>query len=242
MILNGIKFRNPSELFMKYSGKRCVIIGGGESISTWLQCGIDLWKMIDEEYTFGINRSYILGESTFHTCMDWGYWKIDEKYLTKLTKSTFMLPQVICTNAKLSDAYCLISSGYGSHMIPENFSNGICYGGSSGFIAMVCSYLMGFNPIYLLGFDLCGYHFHEGYGKEKDAKLARDHTMVRSALIEGIKILQLRGIEIISLSPISRLNDCIPYQEALLQLYSRRNSDECGIYPGNEARRIDGYR
>lgn len=221
--IEGMQFKDPVELHNKHIGEHCIIIGGGETIRDWQKSGLNVAKMIQCNATFGINRSYRLGVSTYHTCMDWSYWSSEKDQLSKLD-TVFMLPQSVCVNGKLTNAYMLRNCGIVEDIIPHNFNNGINYGKSSGYIAMVCAYLMGYNPIYLLGFDLVGHHFHEGYGKDRDMRINSDHRIIYSSMVRGIKELQKRNISIISLSLLSRLNQFIEYDDHILQPYIQKTA------------------
>lgn len=216
--IDRTKYKDPQDLYNKHFNNHCILLGGGSTIRDYINAGLDTYKLIKDEYTIGINKSYILGTSTYHTCMDLQYWIKDRSNLSKLA-TNLLLPQSICTKELLTNAYILKSKGKSSNPIPFNFNDGIYYGKSSGYIAIVCAYLMGFNPIYLLGFDLCGGHFHEGYGIEQDNRLNIDHKVIKDSMVEGIEVLLTRSVSIISLSAISKLNTLVPYNFDILNKY-----------------------
>ena len=81
-------------------------------------------------------------------------------------------------------------------------------GGNSGFCALQFAVIMGYSPIYLLGIDLKGGHIY-------DAKTLRWPTLLSQfydAWVRGLKVLEKTAFEVYSCSPISRLNDVIPYK------------------------------
>ena len=84
---------------------------------------------------------------------------------------------------------------------------------------MNLAYSLGCRDIYLLGIDLKGLHFHEGYGSEKDARLPKEHQVIESEFRDGIKCLLDKGVRVTSLSPISKLNDILTFNPSLLHQY-----------------------
>ena len=103
-----------------------------------------------------------------------------------------------------------LNANNSKEFISENF-DGVYYGKSSGYLAINIAYIMGCNPIYLLGFDLEGKHFHDGYGKRMNERLEQDHKIIGKELIVGITEIQARGTTICSMSPMSILNEYIPF-------------------------------
>lgn len=197
--------------------KRGFVIGGGESIKKMIANGLDTGKLITNEITVGTNKSYELGRSTYHVAMDIDYFRDDKENLLKQNlyvsdniRNGYPDDKAIKTIKKLSRTPKIIS---------KSFNDGLYYGRSTGYLAMNLAHVLGCNPIYLLGIDLVGLHFHKGYGAEKDQRLPREHKVIEQELRAGIKYLQDLGTVVISLSNISKLNDIIPYDPSILKLY-----------------------
>lgn len=201
-------------------GKRGFVIGGGESINTLIKNGLDIKKLLRNEITIGTNRSYLLGTSTYHTAMDPPYFREDADKLFSLNTNLLVTDMIGHEYSDSSKLTILKRVNYkGSNIISESFADGIYYGKSTGYIAMNVAHVLGLNPIYLLGLDLVGYHFHKGYGKSKDSKLHKDHANIEKEFRNGIKELGIRGTKVISLSSISVLNDIISYNPNILEEY-----------------------
>jgi len=205
-------------LFNIHKDKRCFILGGGESIKEWTAKGINFKKIIDNEITFGMNKSYKLGgTSTYHVVFDLPYFESDKDNLLALNTHFFFTITITNKHPEL-EQYSLKPSKVKT-MARNTTDNGIYYGRSSGYIALNMAQLMGCNPIYMIGFDLEGGHFHEGYGEAAQKKLPRDHKVIESELRKGIAQIKHR-VKIISLSSISKLNDIIEYDPTVLKEYT----------------------
>lgn len=88
-------------------------------------------------------------------------------------------------------------------------------GGNSGFCGLQLAVILGYRKIYLLGFDLKitnETHFHEGYSKPRK-EFEEKLDLYYSYFDSGIKALhkEYPEVEVFSCSPISKLNQFIPY-------------------------------
>jgi hypothetical protein len=85
-----------------------------------------------------------------------------------------------------------------------------CTGQNSGFCGMQLAVVLGAKIVHLLGMDFHtkgGHHFHTGYSTNVDALdeyLGHFHT--------AVLLLKMQGVEVVSHSPTSRLNDWIRYE------------------------------
>ena len=197
------------------TNKRCFIIGGGESLYTLSCQGFQLEELIEKEITIGTNKSYMYGKSTYHVVMDNPYFQSDKENLLKQNLVVTAPIGKQNPNLNLTVAESLTKG----NPISESFDQGLFYGRSSGYTAMNLAYSLGCRDIYLLGIDLKGLHFHEGYGSEKDARLPKEHQVIESEFRDGIKCLLDKGVRVTSLSPISKLNDLIKFNPSLLTYY-----------------------
>lgn len=98
----------------------------------------------------------------------------------------------------------------------SDFRNGY----NSGYCALQLALILGYKRIYLLGFDLIVQygqprsftHYHNGYG-QNIKKFEKKLDLYYTCFLEGLTQLKDTGIEVISCSLISRLNDIIPFEE-----------------------------
>lgn len=91
-------------------------------------------------------------------------------------------------------------------------------GENSGFCAFQLAVVLGYERINLLGVDLNTSegetHYHGGYGgKEKFMKRLPNYVKFWR---KGVNIALSRGVDVVSRSSISELNDIIPYEELSL--------------------------
>jgi hypothetical protein len=91
-------------------------------------------------------------------------------------------------------------------------------GSDSGFAALQLAVILGYERIYLLGFDFCTSgtitHYHDDYKSfppSEDYQKKLDEFMISYPL--ALQELRERGIQVISSSPISKLNEYILYQD-----------------------------
>jgi hypothetical protein len=95
----------------------------------------------------------------------------------------------------------------------NNFNSGY----NSGFSSFQLALLMGYNPIYLLGMDMNTddgrTHYHGGYNRsvEKMEQNLNNYCSHFMFVLDKLKI-ERPELKVISCSPISKLNDVIPYQ------------------------------
>lgn len=95
----------------------------------------------------------------------------------------------------------------------NNFNSGY----NSGFSSLQLAILLGYNPIYLLGMDMCNQgtetHYHGGYGKshKRMGENLDNYLKHFKTILNRLKI-EKPDLQIISCSDISLLNEVIPYQ------------------------------
>jgi hypothetical protein len=102
------------------------------------------------------------------------------------------------------------------HIIPARFDGQIGFsedafatGQCSGFCGMQLAVLLGAECIHLLGFDFCGTGGGNYHGRYSSNALRWNEFLVYFNIAIGI--LCQHNIAVISHSPISKLNDTIPY-------------------------------
>jgi hypothetical protein len=92
--------------------------------------------------------------------------------------------------------------------VSDDFEEGLFHGGNSAYLALNLAYVMGGNPIYLLGIDM-GYqdgetHFHNGYPKDDKIGEERFNHMIK-AFNYGSEILKEKKVKVYNCSNISKL-------------------------------------
>lgn len=164
--LNGAKLREGM-----WAGRRCFIVGGGPSVANF-----PLDKLRGE-LSIGINKAFMSFDPSIIFSMDMRFWQWIEEAggtngFTPEMRDKFrdyanglkvwlnvahvpLPPDMIGVNC--------CGDKWGS-----NLHDGIGHGRNSGFAALNLAYLLGANPIYLVGYDMHGENgvqkwFHDGY-------------------------------------------------------------------------------
>jgi hypothetical protein len=159
----------------KYKGQRLFILGSGKSLK-----GMPL-QLLKDEYTFGINRIGMVYHPTFFWLAT-SYAKLLEYRSTvdasiKAAKYAFIANFLEDTIPHAPNMYFINVLDAGSfptrpepgtldaeYWINQDVANGkISAYGHSGFAVFRLAAFMGFNPIFLLGFD-AHYESHPGVG------------------------------------------------------------------------------
>jgi hypothetical protein len=132
--------------------KRCIIIGGGASIDELL--GRGLRKAIRDEIIFGTNYS----SGDFNTTVAFFY---DLDFYFNEMPTLARMPLVITKqDPRLQQYYELLKNLRTIKVNQEynqtgNLKDGVSKGNLTGTFALNCAVAMGFEEIYLLGFDFC---------------------------------------------------------------------------------------
>ncbi|MFC1855026.1 hypothetical protein ACFL2A_00600 [Thermodesulfobacteriota bacterium] len=96
----------------------------------------------------------------------------------------------------------------GPHGISDDFEEGLFHGGNAAYLALNLAYVMGGDPIYLLGVDMCYLngrsHFHDGYDKV-DTIGEKRFLHMKKAFNYSSELLKERGVRVYNCSDISRL-------------------------------------
>jgi hypothetical protein len=102
----------------------------------------------------------------------------------------------------------IFANNLGPQGISDDFNEGLFHGGNAAYLALNLAHVMGGNPIYLLGVDLCysdgQTHFHDGYPKE-DTVGEKRFLHMKKAFNYGSEILNEKGVEVYNCSDISTL-------------------------------------
>lgn len=110
-------------------------------------------------------------------------------------------------------SFDMIIKSYNQFCIGNSFKDFRC-GNNSGYSALQLAVLLGYKNIYLLGIDLLSQektHFHNGYKQCRatfECRLDDYYTCFK----QGFKYIS-KNVKVYSCSPISRLNNLIPYKK-----------------------------
>lgn len=174
--------------FKEFRGKRCFLIGGGESLRSF-----DFDK-IKEEYTIGINKSFLHFPSNFLYLSDASFYskiQADPDLVSKWRefKGIKVMPSPQIENMMV-DCYTIRRNN--KYTLPSSFKDGINPGNNSGYGALMLAISLGFSVIYLLGYDFhchSSTHWHEGYEKQTlDYQNMKLHTFLTPFLLSAADI------------------------------------------------------
>jgi hypothetical protein len=194
---------------------------GGPSAKNKLEVGGDIIAVNRDIERYPESKYFVTTDNRFTV------WHGDSLKNVKATK-VFVIGMhndyIVCTNhfsdRRFGTSYSLarydlviksyVPSGVGTEW--NDFRSGI----NSGFSAFQFALLLGYEEINLVGVDLCSdgekTHHHDGYLKSKDDTSRRlDEFFIYWVVgIEQAKE-KFPNVKVISRSPISRLNNIIPY-------------------------------
>jgi len=202
----------------KHAGNRGFVIGGGPSLHKLKEDGFDFLSL-QVSYTVGANKCYRLLVPNYLVFCDWRFCvlygkELEEVNCIKFTKESY-IDRIRLT---IPDLYGIPADGnrMGQGFISHSFTDKMTFPNAGG-SALIVAYMLGLNPIYLLGIDVKSYedktHFHDEYdAKDIEWRISTGLYMRMMLVFEPIlKQLKKRNIEVYSCSPISELNNIIPY-------------------------------
>lgn len=203
-----------------HEGKRGFVLGTGPSINIIL----DEYKFVSDllynEIVVGCKHVHTLFPVNYMVSIDTGYYTnhykeiVDKKFI-KFIPKVFIKDIDVTVDKTLVQIPYSNSVNKGGKMPPEtlptSFDN-LCIDSATGVVALRIAYMMGLNPIYLLGIDSALYksnsHFHHEY---KGVRTNKHMVSMGKDFPPTIKAMQNKETEIISLSPISYFNPLVPY-------------------------------
>lgn len=205
--------------FGAWAGKRCLLIGGGPSLSNFDP------NLISNEFTIGINKAFVKFSCTINYGMDYRFYEqlthVDGKDKEKLSLHEQWVNYKgikvflkMDNNSKFDGGVYTIKK-LSQKVLRFDLSEGIYPGGNSGFGALMLAVALGATKIGLLGYDFkvdkdCNRtHWHQGYGQKIDhmERVLRNFKAGFEAIapkIEEHKIL------VFNLNPNSNLK-CFPF-------------------------------
>lgn len=204
----------PSFYSNKHQGRRGFIIGSGPSLRNVLSSNFT-FDVFAKEIIVAVNQSYKLGKPNYIVSLDPGFCGRNAGKFPREPSTRFVFPQWVNETPETNERRIRIRVQENCSDIPYTFSSVFPPLQNSGVLGIVIGYLLGLNPIYLLGFDgvkLGGKtHFHMDYGhwKLNDGQV---HSFFKKHLAV-VNILNDRGVTFYSCSPISLLNEVIPFKD-----------------------------
>lgn len=194
-----------------WKGRRVFIVGGGPSLRDFD------FSRLQGELVIGINRAYERINCTV-------LYSMDERFFGWAAAGTFGSEALAryreFKGVKLAGLFAAeIPAGCQAVMLsstealPTSLGAGLFHGNNSGYSALLLAYLLGANPIYLLGYD-CKYedgrsHWHGGY------PAATTESTVGSFIPYFERLapeLSKKGVTVVNLNPDSALR-CFPFRE-----------------------------
>jgi len=235
--LNKVLFINygilnrPGLYKSPFKKKEAFVVAGGPSLINFkfgaligkhvIVSNMSLFKVTNARYF--VTTDYTFMNYLKHNGMykKWESNTAHKIFVANMVSSTIKIinGQVTDTNCNLTydlsvfDEIIVCKSPDGIGYNWDNFKSGY----NSGFCSFQLAVILGYNPIYLLGFDLCSKnnvtHHHESYGRSierTNANLYNYSRRFREALIDLQK--EKPNIKVYSCSDISVLNEVIEYK------------------------------
>lgn len=212
--LKGLSVINP----------KCFIVGGGPSLR-----GFDFNRLKTVD-TIAINQSiFHVPNPNYFITMDYLYVKNNPQIFDIKTHKIFIANHCVDyiqeINGKITDTRSglvyeldkfdeVIDSWYPVGM--GDYYGHFVHGGNSGFCALQLAVLRGYTEIYLLGIDLvtekAKTHFHDAYCLPMG--FGDKLRSYEQAFVAGLSVLNcdMPDVKVYSCSPISTLNEKIPYK------------------------------
>jgi hypothetical protein len=194
----------------KHCGKRGFVVGGGASIGALLDEGFEP-SVLDTEIVVGANKAYKFCRLSYFASVDPSFIQRFSAEINLLDCVKFIperYEQGLLVNSvvKLPDP----KLRHKRSTLPTGFLT-MSHVGGSGTFAIRVAYLLGLNPIYLIGFDCTRLHgkshFHNDYPKPLLEEQAKAFYLALATLVDNLS----KNVAIYSCSSISLLNARIPY-------------------------------
>ena len=201
-------------------GRRVFLVGAGESLR-----GFDFSRLRDKD-TMAVNMSALdVPDPTYCVTADSSIFRrIQEGYFKDVKTAWVLVTNEAHCSMKWRDGKFVHKNGFVynlfcvSMLIRNAGVEGIGFsfddfrtGYNSGFCALQLAVLLGYEKIYLLGFDMRGKYYHDKYGDKKIRNKTFDKFY--DNFVTALSVLKERrpGVEVVSCSHTSRLNEIIRY-------------------------------
>jgi hypothetical protein len=200
------------KLTNRHKNKPIYIVGGGTSL-----LGFNFIKL-KTKITMACNSAALQFPAKYMVFLDEQFYKENKKgiqsfkgfKITMASYETITGPKVI----KVKDwkevkvqRQNFKQKGFVPLGLSDNEDDGLNTGGNSGFLALQAAYIMGCNPIYLMGIDL-RFSNHKKYfydGKKDSAGGEIQYDNMSKAFNFAAPLFKERGVKVYNCSPISKL-------------------------------------
>jgi len=200
------------------AGKRGFLIGGGSSINGIIKSGFKFKTLEKQEITVGVNKAYKILNPNYLVYQDNYIWDTFSKDLKALPKTT----EIICPHYAYGAGdprVTFFNAVMGTANLPKTFDTPIGTKNNVGVTALRISYILGLNPIYLVGIDLRPedahpdkFNFHNDYDRDRQTKVSKEKiALFQKYFLETIEELKRVDVHVFSCSKVSTLNSHIPY-------------------------------
>jgi hypothetical protein len=184
----------------KHKGEAIYIVGGGASLK-----GFD-FATLTGKIVIACNRAIEYVDAQYMVYMDDQFYDWHEDQVESFDGEIFTHSWNKYRNK------VRFAKNLGALGLSDSFDDGLFHGGNAAYLALNLAYVMGADPIFLLGVDMCYHdgatHFHEGYDREDSVGEKRFIHMIKS-FNYGSEILKERGVTVFNCSDISKLK-CFP--------------------------------
>jgi hypothetical protein len=205
-----------------------IVFGTGMSMSLVLEGEGLTREDLLPAVVIGIKQSYRMINSQYWVCMDDVYYDLDRARILGISATKFVLGAPRPSEDAKSDRQIVLLSkpadGAPATSDSQRFAE-LCTRSDSGVAALRIAHLLGLNPIYVVGL---GDKVYDGqfYFHTDSVATDADPTAIFSRKSPRMKtyVQEMRagGTEVISCSPISSLNDVIPFVPLKQVLHERR--------------------
>lgn len=197
-----------------WQGKTCYVVAGGESLKDFDFDRLNKMRQENDDVRIiAINRAYEkLPDADIVYCSDSRFWSwVELEKFGLEVKELFNSFKGMKIFSGVGDVplpeEIIIADPIGRPGLSANFTEGIGWGNSSGFGALNIAILTGAEEINLLGYDLKGPRWHEGYpeaeGSEKERK--EIHKQHLACFLEAAEQFSKVKSNIINRNPKSEL-------------------------------------
>ena len=232
----GLPLINEVRTLVKPKKSRVFIIGGGTSLS-----GFN-FSLLKDEDIIAVNKSIeSVPHANYFVTMDYTF-IIDNNKLSgadfniikNITENSYFVVNTshryiqnvdgVYTDTRIGLKYSALEKftgvikGFNTYNIGSGFGETLetfAHGNNSGYCAVQLAILLGYEEIYLLGFDLIvtgvKTHYHTGY-KQNAGRFSNNLNEYRANFAKSLQLSKIKH-KIISCSPISYLNNFIKYKD-----------------------------
>lgn len=228
--MSQFQYVDPNIYDNRHKGSSGFVIGGGHSIRSHLKDGFE-FTSLKGKITIGVNKAYDLLLPDYLIFTDTYFWSRFKDEVSVLDCIKFV-PDDLARAHKIGELgnqhkFHVVRREPGSYgaskMAPETFGSEVSFWNNTGVAALRVAAIMGLNPIYLIGIDVIrqdengNTHFHDAYGANRtnrgdEVEGPKYETFYTAFKVTIIPMLE-RGIKIYSCSPVSKLNDLIPFKD-----------------------------